>query len=81
MYGFKLISIKSNGGLLKHFLQESNKVGGQILRFKRYSRFNIKRIVVSFIFLKFIPAFLYDLDNKLFIGDFTVGYHVIGEKK
>jgi len=27
------------------------------------------------------PAYLYDLDDELFIEDFTVGYHVIGEKK
>ncbi|GAG90616.1 unnamed protein product, partial [marine sediment metagenome] len=63
------------------FLQESNRVGGQILRYKKYSRFSIKRIIVSFIFQRFIPAYLYDLDDKLFIEDFTVGYHVIGEKK
>ncbi len=80
-FGIKLISIEPNGGLLKHFLQESNRVGGQVLGYKKYPRFSIKRIIVNFIFLKFIPAYLYDLDDELFIEDFTVGYHVIGEKK
>lgn len=80
-FGIKLISIEPNGGLLKHFLQESSRVGQQALDYKKYPRFSIKRMIVSFIFLKFIPAYLYDLDNKLFIEDFTVGYHVIGEKK
>ena len=79
-YGIKLISIEPNGGLLKHFLQESNRVGGQVLKYKRYTRFNIRRIIIKYLFQVLIPIYLYDMDNELFIEDFTVGYHVIGEK-
>lgn len=30
---------------------------------------------------RFTPAYLYDLDDELFIEDLTAGYYVIGEKK
>ena len=79
-FGLELISIEPNGGLLKHFLQEAKRVGKHVLGYKKYSRFSIKRMIVSFIFLIFIPVYLYDLEDELFIDNFTVGYHIIGKK-
>jgi len=69
-FGFALISIEPNGGLLKHFLQQSNRVGGHVLGYKKYSRFSIKRMIVSFIFLKFIPVYLYDFPETLILEFF-----------
>lgn len=52
-FGIKLIRIEPTGGLLKPFLQESNRVGVHILRYKRHSRFSIKGMIIRFIFKDF----------------------------
>ncbi len=74
-FGFKVIEITSNGGLLKHFIQESGRVE-QLLKKKNYNR-----KFISYFFSHWIPAFLYNLDKEIFAEEFTVGYFVAGEKK
>jgi len=73
---FKKIEIKPNGGLLKHFLQESNRVGIEILKKKKYNNSFISRFFAQQILRKIIPIILYPLDKDIFVENFTVGYFV-----
>ena len=38
-------------------------------------------MIIKYLFQILIPIYLYDMDNELFIEDFTVGYHVIVRKR
>jgi len=84
-FNLKLMKIEPNGGLLKHFVQESNRVGNKLLEYldkggSRLKRARAQKFFVKLLFKQFIPSYLYNLDNKIFDENFTVGYFIIGEK-
>ena len=71
--------ITANGGFFKLMAQESARIANFYGTNKELHNENAQEIYN--LFLETLPRFLYGLEDKCFIDQFTVGYHVLLEKE
>jgi ubiquinone/menaquinone biosynthesis C-methylase UbiE len=78
-FQLELVEITPNGGFFKHLAQECARVAWT---FEKHRHLHGDKADEMFtLFNETLPTYLYHLDDKCFIEDFTVGYHVEGRKQ
>lgn len=75
-----IVEIKPNGGFFKHLAQECARFAWTFEQ-HRHLHGELADSVVYPFFNEMLPRYLYGLDEKVFIEDFTIGYHVEGIKR
>ena len=73
-FGLEIGEISSNGGFFKLMAQECARVASYLGQKGNFPKDGVSS--VHRLFYEFLPRYLYGLDEKYFIGQFTVGYHV-----
>lgn len=79
---FQLVidEIKPNGGFFSHFQQEAARAARLIIEKYQLGRFSPLRILLTLLFLRFIPVIFYHLDQNYLVEEFTVGFLVTAHK-
>lgn len=75
----EVTEITPNGGFFKSLAQECARVAWTFEQHRHLHGDKAEEIYA--LFNETLPRYLYDLDDKCFIEDFTIGYHVEGRKK
>lgn len=78
-FGLEVNEITSNGGFFKLLAQECARVKWTFGKHEHLHGENKEQI--AYLFGEWLPRYLYELDEKCFIDQFTVGYHVEMTKK
>jgi predicted SAM-dependent methyltransferase len=73
-YNLKIVEIRPNGGFFKLLAQECARVAWIFDKHKHLHGNDANDIYK--LFSELLPRYLFDLDEKCFIDQFTVGYHV-----
>ncbi|MGA2297763.1 MAG: glycosyltransferase, partial [FCB group bacterium] len=73
-----VIEITPNGGFFKHLSQEIARLSWI---FDKHAHLHIQKQEIYKLFNEILPRYVYNLDDKCFIEDFTVGYFVEFKKK
>lgn len=73
-FGLTVTEITPNGGFFKLLAQECARVAWTLPQHKHLHGSKVE--FISNLFGKWIPRYLFALEDKLFIDQFTVGYHV-----
>ena len=73
-FGLSVVEIVPNGGFFKLLAQECARVAWTMPLHERFHGPNNE--VVGTLFGELLPRFLFGLEEKCFIDQFTVGYHV-----
>lgn len=74
LHRLTIVEITPNGGFFKLLAQECTRVGSLFDKHKHLHGEHAPEVFK--LFFEILPRFLYDLDEKCFIDQFTVGYHV-----
>lgn len=77
--GLEVKEIKANGGFFRMLAQESARVSWLMEKHWQFHGQNVD--AVNGLFGEALPRFLFALEDKLFIDQFTIGYNVLLEKK
>jgi ubiquinone/menaquinone biosynthesis C-methylase UbiE len=78
-YQLDLVEIVANGGFFKHLAQEYARVSWTFDQHRHLH--GVKADEMFTLFNETLPTYLYHLEDKCFIADFTVGFHVEGRKR
>lgn len=78
-FGFEVREITSNGGFFKLLSQECARLTWLVP--KDHPVFGEKGAFIHKLFGEWIPRFLYSLDQRIPVDQFTVGYHVEAVKR
>lgn len=78
-FGCELIEITPNGGFFKLLAQECTRVAWTLPQHQHLHGKNVE--FIRQLFGEWLPRYLFALDEKCFIYQFTVGYHVEAIKK
>lgn len=76
-FGFEILEIKPVGGLLKHVGQELHRAG-RVLEERAPDRLSAFK---KFLLMTWLPLYLGNLDEEVFVEEFTIGYLVEARKK
>lgn len=79
IYGLEVKEIKANGGFFRMLAQESARVSWLMEKHWQFHGQNVD--AVNRLFGEALPRFLFALEEKVFIDQFTIGYNVVLEKK
>jgi len=77
-FGLQLKEISPNGGFFKLLAQECARVAWTLPQHQHLHGNNVE--FIRNLFKEWLPRYLFALDEKCFIDQFTVGYHVEAEK-
>lgn len=78
MNGIEILEISPNGGFFKHLAQECSRVAWT---FEKHKHLHDDSEAVFKLFNETLPQYLFEMDNRCLIDDFTVGYFVEGIKR
>ncbi|MBA3953879.1 class I SAM-dependent methyltransferase [Candidatus Dependentiae bacterium] len=78
-FDLEIIEIIENGGTFKLLAQESARVAWSFDKHKEHHGKSAE--FVYWLFNDFMPRYLFELDNKCFMPEFTIGYNVEAVKK
>lgn len=73
-FGFQIEEIVPNGGFFKLLAQECARVKWTLPQHQHLHGDNVE--FVRYLFGQLLPSYLFGLEEKVFIDEFTVGYHV-----
>ncbi len=77
-FGLQVKEISPNGGFFKLLAQECARVAWTLPQHKHLHGNNVE--LIRQLFGEWLPRYLYALDEKCSIDQFTVGYHIEAEK-
>ncbi len=77
-FGLQVKEISPNGGFFKLLAQECTRLVWTLPQHKHLHGDNVE--FIRQLFGEWLPRYLYALDEKCFIDQFTVGYHIEAEK-
>jgi predicted SAM-dependent methyltransferase len=70
----KVVEIVPNGGFFKHLAQECARVAWTMPKCEKF--YGEHKEIIGELFGELLPRFLFNFDEKCFIEQFTVGYHI-----
>lgn len=73
-FGLRIVELVPNGGFFKLLAQESARVAWTMQQHQHLHGENVA--FIQHLFGEWIPRYLFALEEKCFIDQFTVGYHV-----
>jgi len=73
-FGLNIVELVPNGGFFKLLAQESARVAWTMQQHRHLHGANVE--FIQHLFGEWIPRYLFALEEKCFIDQFTVGYHV-----
>jgi ubiquinone/menaquinone biosynthesis C-methylase UbiE len=73
-FGFEIVSIEPNHGFFAHLVQECARFSWVFDRHKDFH--GAHGAELSHLIGNVLPRYFYDLDKKVFMREFTVGFHV-----
>lgn len=73
-FNLKIVEISENGGFFKMLAQECARVGWTFDKHKYLHGKHDK--IIFWLFNELLPRYLFQLDDKCFMNDFTIGYNV-----
>jgi glycosyltransferase involved in cell wall biosynthesis/predicted SAM-dependent methyltransferase len=77
-FGLELLEIQPNGGFFKMLAQECARVAWTLPQHRALHGDNAE--IIQYLFGQAIPRYLFALDERCFIDQFTVGYHIRAAK-
>jgi len=77
-FGLQVKEFSPNGGFFKLLAQECTRLTWTLPQHKHLHGNNVE--LIRQLFGEWLPRYLYALDEKCFIDQFTVGYHIEAEK-
>ena len=78
IYGLEVCEIKPNGGFFRFLAQECIRVSWLMDKHWQFHGKNVDQ--VNSLFAEILPRFLFALEEKQFIDQFTIGYNVVLDK-
>ncbi len=73
-FDLKVVEMMPNGGFFKHLAQECARVAWTMPECEKF--YGEHKEIIGELFGELLPRFLFNFDEKCFIEQFTVGYHV-----
>ena len=78
-FNLKIVEIVPNGGFFKHLAQECARVAWTMPKCEKY--YGEYKDIIGALFGELLPRFLFNFDEKCFLEQFTVGYHIEAVKR